>query len=651
MKRTYLSASLFIVVIVLFMGLLTACASDSVPGATAIPSDTPTLAAQATPAVHSETPVPSEAATAVTNAADAASGLEGAPWLAEAVVNASGSLTPTLAGTTISATFADGSVTGSAGCNDYVTSYEVTGDSIKFGPVVTTRKMCVEPSGVMDQETAYARSLETAVAFTVVAGRLGLLDPNGSTLASYVSPEPAANALDATALRNMTYQSALTPSGMVTLTDGMYLQTIGEGATDQIATMFSDRIATGDLNGEFSAATVLATNTGGSGVFMELAVVQMVDGKPTNVATTSLGDRVRIYSLAIESNQILVEMVTHGPDDPMCCPTQHVMAAYELQNGELKQVALQELGTVEPETAPAEAMTTTATAGEAMTATQSADLSGVVWQWLGSTSETGKAAKPKFPEKYTLAFLLDGRVTLRVDCNRGGGAYQMDGANLTIDAATLTRRACPQGSLGNRFVRDLNAVTSHAMMDGGPVLTLKDGAGEMKFEAQPAPEEKQPTPAAVDATPTTPEAEATVEAALEATPAPESEAAAASTSMTDTIDSPQLTGVVWEWLGSSYSNDKQHIVKWPSRYTVLFSVDGTVQLLADCNNGTGTYHTEGSGLSLDVAATANKACASGSKSQNFIDELNQAASFVFEDENLVINLKVDTGNMNFQPAP
>ena len=107
MKRFYLSTSLSIVVLVLFLGLLTACASDSLPGATAVPSDTPTLGAQETPAVPAETPVPSEAATAATNASNAASGLEGAPWLVETIVDASGSLTPTLAGTIISAAFAD----------------------------------------------------------------------------------------------------------------------------------------------------------------------------------------------------------------------------------------------------------------------------------------------------------------------------------------------------------------------------------------------------------------------------------------------------------------------------------------------------------------------------------------------------------------
>ncbi len=45
-----------------------------------------------------------------------------------------------------------------------------------------------------------------------------------------------------------------------------------------------------------------------------------------------------INSLTIENNQVVVDMITQGPDDPMCCPTQQVVVAYELQDGELVQV-------------------------------------------------------------------------------------------------------------------------------------------------------------------------------------------------------------------------------------------------------------------------------------------------------------------------
>ncbi len=36
---------------------------------------------------------------------------------------------------------------------------------------------------------------------------------------------------------------------------------------------------------------------------------------------------------------MVVDLVTHGPDDPMCCPTQKVIQRYALDGGRLKQTS------------------------------------------------------------------------------------------------------------------------------------------------------------------------------------------------------------------------------------------------------------------------------------------------------------------------
>ena len=56
------------------------------------------------------------------------------------------------------------------------------------------------------------------------------------------------------------------------------------------------------------------------------------DGELVDIANMNLGDRVQINSLAIEDGKIVVDIVTHGADDPMCCPTQEVVKRYELQD-------------------------------------------------------------------------------------------------------------------------------------------------------------------------------------------------------------------------------------------------------------------------------------------------------------------------------
>jgi heat shock protein HslJ len=92
-----------------------------------------------------------------------------------------------LPGTTITATFADdGTLSGSAGCNTYTTSYTLDGGEIEIAPPAATKKACAAPDGVMEQEVAYLAALPTATHFRVDGGALALLAADGTYVASYV---------------------------------------------------------------------------------------------------------------------------------------------------------------------------------------------------------------------------------------------------------------------------------------------------------------------------------------------------------------------------------------------------------------------------------------------------------------------------------
>ncbi len=84
---------------------------------------------------------------------------------------------------------------------------------------------------------------------------------------------------------------------------------------------------------------MIAENGGGSGVFVNLEVVLEQDGVATTMTSTLLGDRVTVNQLSIANNQITVEMITQGPTDPMCCPTQQVTQVYELKDDQLVLVS------------------------------------------------------------------------------------------------------------------------------------------------------------------------------------------------------------------------------------------------------------------------------------------------------------------------
>ncbi len=77
-------------------------------------------------------------------------------WVATGFNNGLGGVTSVISGTEITATFAeDGTLSGSAGCNNYTATYTVDGDQITITPVATTMMMCVEPENAMEQEAAF----------------------------------------------------------------------------------------------------------------------------------------------------------------------------------------------------------------------------------------------------------------------------------------------------------------------------------------------------------------------------------------------------------------------------------------------------------------------------------------------------------------
>lgn len=81
------------------------------------------------------------------------------------------------------ATFADGIVQGESGCNSFSGGYELSGDSLTFGPLASTMMACEQPQS--DVEAAVLAGLEATATFRVEEGRLVLLDEAGSQLLVY----------------------------------------------------------------------------------------------------------------------------------------------------------------------------------------------------------------------------------------------------------------------------------------------------------------------------------------------------------------------------------------------------------------------------------------------------------------------------------
>jgi len=105
-----------------------------------------------------------------------------------------------LPGTTITATFSDGeTVSGSAGCNNYVAMYQVEKTNLKVGKPATSKMMCNSPAGIMDQETIYLSNLQGAARYAISGDMLTIYDVAGKALLTYqrtavpVPPMPLVN--------------------------------------------------------------------------------------------------------------------------------------------------------------------------------------------------------------------------------------------------------------------------------------------------------------------------------------------------------------------------------------------------------------------------------------------------------------------------
>jgi hypothetical protein len=149
--------------------------------------------------------------------------------------------------------------------------------------------------------------------------------------------QTATEAFAVETLQNAEYQTQWTPEGVVRLENGEYRAPAAPGSASEIVVALTEHVATGELNGEPAAAAILYSSGGGSGTFYELHAMVERDGLAHDVSWTQLGDRVEINSLAIKENEIVVDMVTQGPDDPMCCPTQQVVQTYALEGESLVQ--------------------------------------------------------------------------------------------------------------------------------------------------------------------------------------------------------------------------------------------------------------------------------------------------------------------------
>jgi heat shock protein HslJ/LysM repeat protein len=285
-------------------------------------------------------------------------------------------------------------------------------------------------------------------------------DDAATLMAMSVGTTPAGLSLQE--LANAEYKSEWTQAGTAQLVDGEFSEPAAPGSATMTTITLQPQYTTyGQLNGQDAAAVVLVTDPGGSGTFFDLHVVVNQDGVPVDVASTSLGDRVEINAVSIIDDQIAVDMVQAGPDDPMCCPSQQVVKTYELQGDQLVETPSQAMGF---EGGPV------------------GTLEGSSWIM---TDVNGTPPQPD--TTITASFDADGNLSGTDGCNRYGATYELDGDQITVTPGVTTMMACPDPIMrqAEAYMAALASATSYRIQ--GDTLELLDASGTSvaTFTAQP----------------------------------------------------------------------------------------------------------------------------------------------------------------------
>ena len=110
------------------------------------------------------------------------------------------------------------------------------------------------------------------------------------------------------------------------------------------------------------------------------------------------------------------------------------------------------------------------------------------------------------------------------------------------------------------------------------------------------------------------------------------------------------TDTEWQLQRILYMNDTETVPADPTRYTLRFGSDGSVQVRADCNRGTGRYEVDGGSLTFLPIALTRAMCPPDSIDTAFVRELSNVVSFTLDGGTLALATAVDTSILFFEAA-
>lgn len=109
-------------------------------------------------------------------------------------------------------------------------------------------------------------------------------------------------------------------------------------------------------------------------------------------------------------------------------------------------------------------------------------LENTSWQLEVIHAVANSVFTPDSPASYLLRFRSGGRLQIEADCNQAGASWKLQGSDLILTNLVSTRKLCPQPSLFNRYLMNLERVSRVSLKDGRLTLHTDSESDSMVFE-------------------------------------------------------------------------------------------------------------------------------------------------------------------------
>ncbi len=376
--------------------------------------------------------------TAGTSTPGTASGLTGVSWSLDTYLADTGTPTPVLPDSEVTARFDDdGKVVGSAGCNQYGSDYHLDGTVLSISPPISTKMYCGEPEGLMDQEARFLELLGSAAECQIENDRLEIADASGATVLTFVKEipiDPAGTSWTLTSLvdEKGSMTSIITGTTVTAIFDADGIRVSGRAGCNHYS---ADYIRNG---ADITIKSAIRTD--------------MYCGEPEGL----MDQEDRYLSLLTDVSSYRVE------GDQLI-----------LSDGAGTDLLVFDRAAVVTDL----------------------PLVGTDWVLDGYSTGTDAVSSVITGTTITAKFMDDGRVTGSAGCNHYGGEYLLDGANLSVSSLFSTLMYCgdPEGVMEQeaRYLGLLGNTSSYRVEGDRLVLPDETGADILFFvqaeEVPPAP--------------------------------------------------------------------------------------------------------------------------------------------------------------------